>query len=80
MDNVIPGLYIGGITGANDEKLIKDNKITHIVSCQPAYVHDGITYHNVHVDDGESINIYSYFYNAVEFIDDALSRGIPLMY
>jgi hypothetical protein len=75
MDNVIPGLFIGGITSANDDRLIKSNKITHIVSAQPATIHNDIIYHNVHVDDDERVDIYSYFYNAVEFIDDALSHG-----
>ena len=75
MDNVIPGLYIGGISGANDYNLLKRNGITHIVSCQPAYVHDNITYHNVHIDDDETVDLYSHFYNAVEFIDSALSKN-----
>ena len=107
MDQVINNLYIGGISGANDYNLLKRNGITHIVSCQPAYVHDNITYHNVHipyclnycytpkgcrimdkrvtggskriliptVDDDIAVDIYSHFYNAVDFIDSALSKN-----
>ena len=75
MDQVINNLYIGDINSANDYNLLKSNGITHIVSCQPAYVHDNITYHNVHIDDDIAVDIYSHFYNAVDFIDDALSNN-----
>lgn len=75
MDKVIENLYIGGISGACDYKLLKSNGITRIVSAQPATIYDDITYHNVHVDDDERADIYSYFYDAVQFIDDAICEN-----
>lgn len=75
MNNVIENLYIGGISGTCDYKLLKSNGITHIVSAHPATIYDDIKYHNVHVDDDERTDIYSYFYDAVQFIDDAISQN-----
>lgn len=75
MDQVINNLYIGDINGANDYNLLKDNGITHIVSCIPAAVYDDIKYHNIRIDDYEFVDIYSHFYNAVDFIDDALCNN-----
>lgn len=75
MNNVIENLYIGGIAGADDYKLLKSNGITHIVSAQPTTIHDNITYHNVHINDDEREDIYLYFYDVVQFIDDAISQN-----
>lgn len=75
MYQVSHNLYIGGIVSANDYELLKDNGITHIVSCYPAKIYNDIFYHNIYIDDDETVDIYSYFYNAVDFIDDAISKN-----
>ena len=71
----MPNLYLGGIRDAIDEKFLKDNKITHILSVidrdVPRYPHI-IGYKHIKIHDFPICQLSPYFDETSEFIDQSL--------
>eukprot|EP00919_Chromeraceae_sp_WS-2016_P003503 GHVR01008510.1.p1 GENE.GHVR01008510.1~~GHVR01008510.1.p1 ORF type:complete len:173 (+),score=32.83 GHVR01008510.1:44-562(+) len=79
MNEILKGLWLGGLTDASDNEKLNEKGISYIVNCctygeYPLWEHfDGISYFRVNVEDTSRETISLYFEDVCEFIDDALS-------
>ena len=78
-DKIIEGLYLGSLETACDEKGLKENGVTHIVTAiykvQPQFPDSDFEYHMVPVIDIPEAEICKYFDKCFDFIDDAIKNG-----
>jgi hypothetical protein len=72
-------LYIGGDGVASDKRILTEKGITHILNCAGTackdYFPSDFSYLTFFLYDGSSEKIACLFYDALEFIDDAISQG-----
>jgi len=76
MDKIISRLYLGNDVVAQDLKLLKENKITHILNLTTNIPNkfEHIVYKKIIMLDIESQNIRQYFDESFEFIDESLKN------
>ena len=72
---ILEGLYLGNMNDANNERVLRRLKITHVLSICPTRpsVFPGVTYMHVSVKDAPEQNISSWFERCIRFIRTALS-------
>ncbi|KAK6590119.1 dual specificity phosphatase [Cryptosporidium xiaoi] len=76
---IIPGLFLGGSTVANDKNKLKSLGITHIVCCLQGACRfpNDFKYLNIPMYDAPFENIYKYFTCSYDFIHGALNNSLP---
>ncbi|KAH8738648.1 dual specificity protein phosphatase [Cryptosporidium ryanae] len=76
---IIPGLFLGGSTVANDKKKLEALGITHIVCCLQGSCRfpNDFKYLNIPMYDAPFENIYKYFTCSYDFIHEALNNSLP---
>ncbi|KAL3128961.1 dual specificity phosphatase [Cryptosporidium hominis] len=74
---IIPGIFLGGSTIANDLKKLKDLGITHIVCCLQGACKfpNEFLYLNISIYDTPFEDISKYFSSSFDFIHNALSQS-----
>ncbi|CAG9326136.1 unnamed protein product [Blepharisma stoltei] len=74
---VSTGIFVGNSSAAKNINLLKENKITHILTCckeiDPIYPNDFI-YKKLDITDTIDSEISVYFEEAIEFIDSAIDN------
>ena len=76
IDKINDKIYLGDIVGANEIEYLKQEGITHIISlagdfCSPKY-EDGLFIRKIiNIDDFGTENIYQYFKECIEFIENS---------
>ena len=79
MDEVYPGVFVGGDVSARDKDLLLSHGITHILiasSPDSSPYHPSLfTYQCHHLKNANSESIESLFYESAQFIDTALASG-----
>jgi protein-tyrosine phosphatase len=77
-DEIIKGLYIGGLTSACNYEELKNRNINNVITViYGAYelIPNNIEYKIIHAHDITSFNIMEYFDQTSDFIDNKLSCG-----
>ncbi|KAJ3825203.1 hypothetical protein F5878DRAFT_707211 [Lentinula raphanica] len=77
MDEVIPGLWIGGLPSAMDTENLKANKIYSVLSAMRGKisVHETFIKHQILLDDSEEEDILIHLLPAIAFIQSELDKG-----
>lgn len=74
---ILPNLYLGSMTFAEDFRALKALNITHVLmvlpAMQPPFPESGILYKQIAVGDSPLSLIGKYFEEAIEFIDQSLA-------
>ncbi|KAG7507599.1 dual specificity phosphatase DUPD1-like [Solea senegalensis] len=83
LDEVQPRIYIGDMYAAKDKRTLQAHRITHVLNAadgkfnvntgQSFYRDTNITYYGVEAFDMSSFNMSPFFYQAANFIKNALS-------
>ncbi|XP_008312114.1 dual specificity phosphatase DUPD1-like [Cynoglossus semilaevis] len=83
LDEVQPRIYIGDMYAAKDKRTLQAHRITHVLNAadgkfnvntgQSFYRDTNITYHGVEAFDMPSFDLSPFFYQAANFIKNALS-------
>ena len=75
MNKITEKVYLGDCFGAEDEKAIKAEGITHVLSCMgdlsPKYKDKSIIQKRIQLEDSEVTNIFQYFPESIKFIENA---------
>lgn len=78
MQEVVPGLYIGGLAAAENIEYLISHRVTHVVQAiefDRTPFPGKFVYLKVQLSDYEQSNIGAHFDETVEFIDGALAQG-----
>ncbi|KAJ3862855.1 hypothetical protein EV359DRAFT_44275 [Lentinula novae-zelandiae] len=77
MDQVIPGLWIGGLPSAMDTENLKENKIYSVLSAMRGKIsiHETFVKHQIFLDDSEEEDILIHLLPAIAFIQSELDKG-----
>ncbi|KAJ3998375.1 hypothetical protein F5050DRAFT_1567358 [Lentinula boryana] len=77
MDEVIPGLWIGGLPSAMDTENLKANKIYSVLSAMRGKIsiHETFVKHQIFLDDSEEEDILIHLLPAIAFIQSELDKG-----
>ncbi|KIK68452.1 hypothetical protein GYMLUDRAFT_215067 [Collybiopsis luxurians FD-317 M1] len=77
MDQVIPGLWIGGLPSAMDTENLKANKIYSVLSAMRGKIsiHETFIRHQILLDDSEEEDILIHLLPAITFIQSELDKG-----
>ncbi|KAJ3799247.1 hypothetical protein GGU11DRAFT_679855 [Lentinula aff. detonsa] len=77
MDEVIPGLWIGGLPSAMDTENLKANKIYSVLSAMRGKIsiHETFVKHQIFLDDSEEEDILIHLLPAIAFIQSELNKG-----
>ncbi|KAJ3812781.1 hypothetical protein EV368DRAFT_41057 [Lentinula lateritia] len=77
MDQVIPGLWIGGLPSAMDTENLKKNKIYSVLSAMRGKIsiHETFVKHQIFLDDSEEEDILIHLLPAIAFIQSELDKG-----
>jgi len=81
-DQILPCLYLGGKNSASNKAHLFELGIKYVVNCTldvPNYFPDEFEYHNVHIDDVATENIYKHFDQTLEYIDSKQKQGHPIL-
>ncbi|KAI6177684.1 Dual specificity protein phosphatase 22 isoform X2 [Aphelenchoides bicaudatus] len=74
MDQILPGLYLGGLRATTDHRLMKQNQIQAMVSVLSTEVTGSVVPSNMHLhiplDDMPGAPLYQYFSDAIRFIHE----------
>lgn len=76
-------LYIGSQGAARNLKALRKRGVTHIVNATailPCYFEDRFAYLKIPIFDDESTDVYSWFYDVNNFIDEGLKHGGVLVH
>ena len=84
IDKINDKIYLGDIVGANEIEYLKQEGITHIISlagdfCSPKYEDGSFIRKIINIDDFGTENIYQYFKECIEFIENAKKIYIHCM-
>ena len=77
MNEIVEGLWLGSLEAAEDERALKDEGITHLVSCGvfPVTVGKGVSHLRLEkLSDKSTTEITHHFPKVVEFIKTALAE------
>ena len=74
---ILERLYLGNMDNAKNERMLRRNKITHVLSICPAqpFSFPGISYMHVPIKDTPEQDIYSWFDRCHRFIRTAVERN-----
>lgn len=76
IDEILPSkLYLSGDDVASNYEMLKEKKITHVLNLTTSFKNqfeDKFVYKTIKIDDNLNENIYKYFNESFEFIDDAI--------
>ncbi|KAF5366119.1 hypothetical protein D9757_010932 [Collybiopsis confluens] len=77
MDQVIPGLWIGGLPSALDTENLRVNKIHSVLSVMRGKlsVHETFIKHQILLDDSEDEDVLVHLLPAITFIQSELDKG-----
>ncbi|KAG0216483.1 protein-tyrosine phosphatase-like protein [Mortierella sp. GBAus27b] len=78
MQEIVPGLYLGGASPAQNRELLARKGVTHILRVTDAFVWeytDDFTYKVIAVPDLDETNLLKFFPDTFEYINDAITRG-----
>jgi len=74
MDQILPGLYLGGLRATTDNRLMEQNQIQAIVSVLSTEISSSIVPSHMHLkiplDDMPGAPLYQYFNDAIRFIHE----------
>ncbi|XP_039761172.1 dual specificity protein phosphatase 1B-like isoform X2 [Pararge aegeria] len=83
---IIPGLYLSNARAACDRNVLKQLKITHLLTVEThrlpksTFVNNNISYLFIRANDTPSTNLLSYFPMANSFIEEGLQKGNVLVH
>jgi dual specificity phosphatase 12 len=77
MDQVIPGLWIGGLLAALDTETLKANNIFSVLTAMRGKIsiHETFIKHQILLDDTEEQDVLVHFIPAITFIQTELDKG-----
>jgi len=77
MDEVLPGLWIGDLTAATDEALLREKNIHSVLSTMRGKVDVARGFRHVHVDldDTEVADALALFPQCIDFVEGELAKG-----
>ena len=75
IDRITDKIYLGGLEGATDLVFLSEEKITHVLSLLDWKIEVpknlNITHKLINISDIESSNLFQYFKECIEFIENA---------
>ena len=81
---IVPNLFVGDSIIAHDEVQLNELGITHILNCVGSAIPNifprSFVYKNISLKDSPSEQIFCLFYDALDFLEEALCRGKILVH
>ncbi|CDW78718.1 leucine rich repeat and phosphatase domain containing protein [Stylonychia lemnae] len=84
IDQILPNLYMSNVYAAENQQILQELKITHIVTVSAGIKPKYPSFYNykvILVDDNPKFDVKQYFWDAIQFVEDAVqNNGVVLIH